>query len=81
MNAAVARLVDKPWAFPLAMVAIVGAFVAAMHVFPPAADEVRTVVKVCRDGTLVLRTHDGEFRVMRPGAWASWPAIGPEVCP
>jgi hypothetical protein len=79
MNAAVARLVDKPWAFPLAMVAIFGAFVAAMHAFPPAV-ETGTVVKVCRDGTLILRTKDGDFRVLRRGAWQSFPAIGPEVC-
>jgi len=79
MNAAVAKLVDKPWALPLALMAIFTAFLAAMHAFPPAA-ETRTVIKVCRDGTLILRTNDGEFRAIRPGMWASWPAIGPEVC-
>ena len=79
MNAAVARLVDKPWAFPLAMVAIFGAFLAAMHAFPPHA-ETRTVVKVCLDGTLILRTSDGDFRLIRPGSWGSWSATGPEVC-
>jgi hypothetical protein len=79
MNAAVARLVDKPWAIPVFMIAVFGVFLAAMHAFPPAA-ETRTVVKVCRDGTLILRTNDGEFRVVRPGASGSWPATGPEVC-
>lgn len=80
MTALAARLVDKPWALPLAMVIVVGLFVAAMHAFPPAAETPRTVVKVCRSGVLVLRDQDGSYRVMRPNAWGTWPAIGPEVC-
>lgn len=77
---ATARLVDKPWALPLAMMVTVAAFAAAMHVWPPAGEETRTVVKVCRSGVLVLRDQDGSFRVMRPNALGTWPAIGPEVC-
>jgi hypothetical protein len=79
MTALAARLVEKPWALPLAMVVIVGAFVAAMQIWPPPV-ETRTVVKVCRSGVLVLRDHDGSFRVLRPNATATWPATGPEVC-
>lgn len=78
MTAIAARLVDKPWALP--MVILAAAFVSAMLFWPPAAEPRRTVVKVCLNGALVLRTPDGEFRVMRPGALMDWPAIGPEVC-
>jgi hypothetical protein len=45
----------------------------------PPIDKV-TVLKVCRDGTLVLRREDGEFRVLRPGAWQSWHAASDKVC-
>ena len=80
MTAVVARLVDKPWAFPLAAMVIAGATIAALNAaFPPAAEN-RTVIKVCRSGALVLRDQDGSYRVMRPNAWGTWPAIGPEVC-
>ena len=80
---AITGILERPWAplvvLPLASLAIVVAFIVAPHIFPPAG-ETRTVVKVCLNGTLVLRTPDGDFRVMRPNAWGTWPAIGPEVC-
>jgi hypothetical protein len=79
MTALAARLVDKPWLLPLAIVVIAGAFVAAMQIWPSPV-ETRTVVKVCRSGVLVLRDRDGNFRVLRPNAIATWPATGPEVC-
>ena len=79
----IAAILERPWAPlvvpPLVGMAIVGAIVIASHIFPPTA-ETRTVVKVCLNGTLVLRTPDGDFRVVRPGTLGSWPAIGPEVC-
>ena len=37
------------------------------------------VVKVCRDGTLVLRKGE-DYSVLRTTALRGWPAVGPEVC-
>jgi hypothetical protein len=39
-----------------------------------------TVLKVCHDGTLVLKGEDGEVRVVRPGASHSWRAVSDKVC-
>jgi hypothetical protein len=46
----------------------------------PSPEEHEIVLKVCRDGTLVLRREDGEFRVVRPGALGSWRAVSDKVC-
>lgn len=43
-------------------------------------EEPSIVLKVCRDGTLVLRREDGEFRVVRPGALRGWHAASDKVC-
>ena len=40
-----------------------------------------TVIRVCRDGTLVLRNKgESQFVVIRPGAWTGWMAAQSDVC-
>ena len=47
---------------------------------PPAAlDETGVVVKVCRDGTLVLKKGD-HFEIVRPDKLAGWLAASADVC-
>jgi hypothetical protein len=59
---------------------VVAAFVITFSWLPPSEEDNATVVKVCRDGTLVLKREDGEFRVLRPGAWHGWRAASDKVC-
>jgi hypothetical protein len=46
----------------------------------PSPEDHEIVLKVCRDGTLVLRREDGELRVLRTGALRSWRAASDKVC-
>jgi hypothetical protein len=54
-------------------------FVLLLSWLPPST-ETSTVIKGCRDGTLVLKRDDGEFRIVRPGAQSSWRAASDKVC-
>jgi hypothetical protein len=70
----------RPPALLLAGAVAVATLASLYVVMMPIAPDQRTVVKVCRDGSMVLRTSDGDFEVVRPGAWRGWRAVGPEVC-
>jgi hypothetical protein len=75
---AVSEIVPRP--VLLAGAVAIGTLAALYVVMAPSAPGQRTVVKVCLDGSLVLRTGDGDFEVVRPGAWRGWRAVGPGVC-
>ena len=83
MAAFAKALLDTTWlTAPIAvMLGAVGMFYFILcAIDAPTSDDKATVIQVCRDGTLVLRRQDGEFRVMRPGASHGWHADGPNVC-
>ena len=58
----------------------VGVIIALVSWLPSSPEAAATVVKVCRDGSLVLRREGGEFRVVRPGASLGWHAASDKVC-
>jgi hypothetical protein len=60
----------------------VGVVFAINWAIPSAASvsvEGGTVIKVCRDGTLVLQVHDG-YAIVRPDKQTGWPAASADVC-
>jgi hypothetical protein len=68
------------WAPLILGAGVVWAFMLASSWPSPSEDEAATVVKVCHDGTLVLKREDGEFRLVRPGALRGWRAASDKVC-
>jgi hypothetical protein len=64
--ARLAFLVRRSWLAPRSWVSV-SLWFGGLH-------RRRRKARSCRDGTLVLRREDGEFRVVRPGAELSWRA-------
>jgi hypothetical protein len=57
-------------------------FALSYVVFPSSGVSVKgaMVIKVCRDGTLILKSADGAYAIVRRDAQVGWPALGPNVC-
>jgi hypothetical protein len=78
---AASEIISRPGLLLAGAVAVAIGMLASLYVaMAPGAPDQRTVIKVCWDGSLVLRMSDGDFEVVRPGAWRGWRAVGPGVC-